>query len=99
MQPAHHGAHRDAERLGRVEVAPVLQEACRIYGLLALTFGIGLVWLARWPGWGARRRAIEDYVWNLSQELSRHFGSRKYRSEEHTSELQSLRHLVCRLLL
>src|SRR5436853_784350 len=24
---------------------------------------------------------------------------RKYRSEEHTSELQSLRHLVCRLLL
>src|SRR5258705_992971 len=25
--------------------------------------------------------------------------SRRYRSEEHTSELQSLRHLVCRLLL
>src|ERR1039458_3149231 len=25
--------------------------------------------------------------------------SGKYRSEEHTSELQSLRHLVCRLLL
>src|ERR1035438_10661804 len=24
---------------------------------------------------------------------------RRYRSEEHTSELQSLRHLVCRLLL
>src|SRR5437899_6605302 len=29
--------------------------------------------------------------------LLRRFGSR--RSEEHTSELQSLRHLVCRLLL
>src|ERR1035441_11028111 len=27
------------------------------------------------------------------------FGNRDYRSEEHTSELQSLRHLVCRLLL
>src|SRR5947199_1594037 len=26
-------------------------------------------------------------------------GSRRARSEEHTSELQSLRHLVCRLLL
>src|SRR5258705_10136630 len=26
-------------------------------------------------------------------------GSREVRSEEHTSELQSLRHLVCRLLL
>src|SRR5437899_3642333 len=25
--------------------------------------------------------------------------AKKYRSEEHTSELQSLRHLVCRLLL
>src|SRR5471030_3450314 len=25
--------------------------------------------------------------------------ARRYRSEEHTSELQSLRHLVCRLLL
>src|SRR5215472_18900206 len=31
----------------------------------------------------------------------RHFRatSQEYRSEEHTSELQSLRHLVCRLLL
>src|SRR5258705_7825955 len=27
------------------------------------------------------------------------FGARRVRSEEHTSELQSLRHLVCRLLL
>src|SRR5437899_6591367 len=27
------------------------------------------------------------------------FGSTTWRSEEHTSELQSLRHLVCRLLL
>src|ERR1035438_10837681 len=26
-------------------------------------------------------------------------GTHSYRSEEHTSELQSLRHLVCRLLL
>src|SRR5262245_62999360 len=28
-----------------------------------------------------------------------HAGARVVRSEEHTSELQSLRHLVCRLLL
>src|SRR5258705_8880570 len=27
------------------------------------------------------------------------FGAERLRSEEHTSELQSLRHLVCRLLL
>src|SRR5262245_48692855 len=28
-----------------------------------------------------------------------HYAIRAFRSEEHTSELQSLRHLVCRLLL
>src|SRR5258705_4650062 len=31
--------------------------------------------------------------------LARQAGGRALRSEEHTSELQSLRHLVCRLLL
>src|ERR1035438_10796170 len=31
--------------------------------------------------------------------LTRHSIQRLFRSEEHTSELQSLRHLVCRLLL
>ena len=71
----------------RYMVRGLSQEACRIYGLLALTFGIGLVWLARWPGWGARRRAIEDYVWNLSQELSRHFGSRKYYGVDEVSRV------------
>src|SRR5437899_11054385 len=35
---------------------------------------------------------------NLNAELIEAIGAR-YRSEEHTSELQSLRHLVCRLLL
>src|ERR1039458_10748651 len=37
-----------------------------------------------------------------AEERERHFGqdvARNERSEEHTSELQSLRHLVCRLLL
>src|ERR1035438_8098968 len=32
-------------------------------------------------------------------ELAAQKGTREDRSEEHTSELQSLRHLVCRLLL
>src|SRR5437899_8771124 len=31
--------------------------------------------------------------------VCRHDSSRRGRSEEHTSELQSLRHIVCRLLL
>src|SRR5262245_62919466 len=33
------------------------------------------------------------------EELSTYEQLRAFRSEEHTSELQSLRHLVCRLLL
>src|SRR5258705_4603015 len=35
-------------------------------------------------------------LWQLSQKTQRW---KQERSEEHTSELQSLRHLVCRLLL
>src|SRR5258705_7160385 len=35
----------------------------------------------------------------LRRSLSRRAGHDLLRSEEHTSELQSLRHLVCRLLL
>src|SRR5512142_745509 len=55
----------------------VTRGGTRVYGLLAVLFGGGLIWLARWPRWGARRSAIEDYVWSLSQELSRHFGAKK----------------------
>src|SRR5947199_7652266 len=46
-----------------------------------------------------------DEVWSLpdgdftSTEWSKLLRARVRRSEEHTSELQSLRHLVCRLLL
>src|SRR5436853_951285 len=41
------------------------------------------------------RRAIR----RRSRAHDGHRGPRQQRSEEHTSELQSLRHLVCRLLL
>src|SRR5258705_10039147 len=44
----------------------------------------------------ARRRREERYAAERSQEMKDRGPSR---SEEHTSELQSLRHLVCRLLL
>src|SRR5437899_6913265 len=43
--------------------------------------------------WVARREAATPAV------VADFLASREYRSEEHTSELQSLRHLVCRLLL
>src|SRR5205814_9955103 len=35
----------------------------------------------------------------IDDQIERHVLRKKLRSEEHTSELQSLRHLVCRLLL
>src|SRR5258705_6439727 len=35
----------------------------------------------------------------IAKENMLHIGGNDFRSEEHTSELQSLRHLVCRLLL
>src|SRR2546422_8317550 len=36
---------------------------------------------------------------HLDRRVGRHDGARRVRSEEHTSELQSRLHLVCRLLL
>src|ERR1035438_7877333 len=40
-----------------------------------------------------------DSVWRLARRGASWRKARNSRSEEHTSELQSLRHLVCRLLL
>src|SRR2546428_6469497 len=45
------------------------------------------------PGWRGRRRSIGR------QRRSTRDSSRRWRSEEHTSELQSRSDLVCRLLL
>src|ERR1039458_10660688 len=47
-----------------------------------------------------RRRAGVRYLrWVIARRVYRDPASPRARSEEHTSELQSLRHLVCRLLL
>src|SRR5262245_64390031 len=45
----------------------------------------------------SRRQEYAEATWRAVV-TARHVAS-AYRSEEHTSELQSLRHLVCRLLL
>src|SRR5438046_3673581 len=44
-------------------------------------------------------KAIDDGDRDVRIAAVRFLGSRGYRSEEHTSELQSLTNLVCRLLL
>src|SRR5437899_10252186 len=48
-------------------------------------------------GTGTPAAARHWRIWNLSRAAATAAGA--LRSEEHTSELQSLRHLVCRLLL
>src|SRR5258705_1476977 len=54
----------------------------------------------------SRSLATEDQMFTITLDEAlkiyaepKRFGAQSVRSEEHTSELQSLRHLVCRLLL
>src|ERR1039458_6411922 len=42
---------------------------------------------------------VVSHRWQRARGMTWLFSPRRRRSEEHTSELQSLRHLVCRLLL
>src|ERR1035441_10777362 len=61
-----------------------------------------IAWLATGPQWSRARilrpwgKPVAGYVAD-TRKLTQEY--RNFRSEEHTSELQSLRHLVCRLLL
>src|SRR5205814_3567932 len=58
--------------------------------------------LASWPTLRQRPVSITDIpIWHssLRPTMPKWLGRKRVRSEEHTSELQSLRHLVCRLLL
>src|ERR1035441_10871790 len=46
-----------------------------------------------------RKIACVSQAWTRFRSQAKSTRKRQMRSEEHTSELQSLRHLVCRLLL
>jgi hypothetical protein len=65
----------------------VTPESSRVYGAAALIFGSCLIWFSRWPRWGKRNAAIEDYVWGLSQELDRRFGLRNFYSVKDVTKL------------
>src|ERR1035438_9329951 len=54
---------------------------------------------SRNSGWNTAWRSTGRAKPHLPPQLVRRFRLAFSRSEEHTSELQSLRHLVCRLLL
>lgn len=64
----------------------VTPETSRVYGAVALIFGPCLIWFSRWPRWGKRNAAIEDYVWGLSQELSDRFGLKTFYTVEEVSK-------------
>src|SRR5438552_11779914 len=49
--------------------------------------------------WRCHRRIVSDYLLAGGVAVEHIMGPNKIRSEEHTSELQSPDHLVCRLLL
>jgi hypothetical protein len=68
-------------------VERVTPESSQVYGAVALILGSCLIWFSRWPRWGKRNAAIEDYVWGLSQELERRFGMRNFYSTEDVSRL------------
>src|SRR5205814_4689409 len=53
--------------------------------------------IPRFPTWACTVRVLERYL--KTRGLLDEDDKAEPRSEEHTSELQSLRHLVCRLLL
>jgi hypothetical protein len=78
--------HQDVES-GRYFPEQVSKTGSRVYGCVSVILGSGLIWFGRWPRWGARRTAIEDFVWSLSQELSRHFGPKKYYNVEEVSRI------------
>jgi hypothetical protein len=50
----------------------------RICGFLDIVLGAGLICACRWPKFGGRRSAIDDYVWKLSQKLAWNFGTKTY---------------------
>src|ERR1035441_10243191 len=75
-------------------------------------FQRGRRWFAQWYGpdpsgkakrfrgtAGDNEKEARAFLREKLREVGNHrAGQSRYRSEEHTSELQSLRHLVCRLL-
>src|ERR1035441_5287218 len=78
----------------------VFGEGCKEPVALVARFGPSLI-----PGTGAQKQELQISWYREQTADHRHrFADRQLqqiapRSEEHTSELQSLRHLVCRLLL
>ena len=72
-----------------VYIERVTKESSRIYGTIGLLLGAGLIWVSRWSRWSPRRAAIEDYVWSLSQELSKRFGLKRYFGIEEVTRIAS----------
>src|SRR5205814_8735355 len=87
------------------DALPILNEPLRIAVLLGSGVTAGVLFAVAVSVVPALRDLAPDRYVEAHQLLGRNWCASTYRSgarsrsEEHTSELQSLRHLVCRLLL
>src|ERR1035441_9382736 len=95
---------QDCARLIRV-AAYVLAPSTVVYGLAMVSRNVSPVAIRQTPARKATNAVVDDTVPSCTMALICVAGMNQnppaatIRSEEHTSELQSLRHLVCRLLL
>src|SRR5437899_6213065 len=92
------GLAEDAPGIGALAKSSASHWGLLEAGALLLTFfvwpvGVLLAWLSR--SWDRQEKVVATLIGGIAFVM----GFPLFRSEEHTSELQSLRHLVCRLLL
>lgn len=70
--------HQDAFSGDGNFVERISERENRVYGIFEIVVGAGLIWVCRWPKWGARRSAVDDYVWRLSQKLAANLGTKAH---------------------
>jgi len=79
--------HQDSEDNNENFVERISKRQNQICGIFEIVLGAGLIWVCRWPKWGAQRSAIDDYVWKLSQKIAWNFGTKAYYDIEDVTQI------------